>query len=107
MATPLGLIFTIEVDGKPTMAFEASKLREAAELCNEEWLRADLNKLSSSGTPLCGLGSKLKARIANQPEREIYRDAAKVAAVSDDILFVYLLEVDGGCSRVDSQADLP
>ena len=27
----LGLIFTIEVDGRPTVAFEAKNLREASE----------------------------------------------------------------------------
>jgi len=32
MRLPLGLIFTIEVDSKPTVAFEARQLREAAEL---------------------------------------------------------------------------
>jgi hypothetical protein len=57
MPSPLGLIFTIEVDGKPTVAFEARQLREAAELCQEEWLLADLGTLSSNGVPLCGVGS--------------------------------------------------
>jgi hypothetical protein len=95
MSTPLGLIFTIDVDGKPTIAFEANKLREAAELCNEEWFRADLNTLSSNGVPLCGIGSKLRARIANEPERDVYRKAAQVAKASDDIVFAYLLELDG------------
>jgi hypothetical protein len=35
MRLPLGLIFTIEVDGKPAVAFEARQLREAAELSKE------------------------------------------------------------------------
>jgi hypothetical protein len=95
MSPHLGLIFTIEVDGKPTVAFEARQLREAAELSKEEWLRADLNTLSSNGAPLCGIGSKLKARAASEPERQIYREAAEVAKASDDILLVYLVELDG------------
>jgi hypothetical protein len=95
MPPPLGLIFTIEVDGKPTVAFEARQLREAAELSKEEWLRADLNALSSNGAPLCGIGSKLRARIANEPERLAYREVAKRAHLSDDILFAYLVELDG------------
>jgi hypothetical protein len=69
MPPPLGLIFTIEVDGKPTVAFEARHFREAAELCKEEWLRDDLNALSSNGVPLCGIGSKLRARKTRQRER--------------------------------------
>jgi hypothetical protein len=60
-SSPLGLIFTIEVDGVPTVAFEARQLPEAAEHCKEEWLRADLSTLSSYGVPLCGIGSKLRA----------------------------------------------
>ena len=67
----LGLIFTIDVDGKPTVTFEAEQLREAAELCKEEWLRADLNTLSSDGAPLCGIGSTMKARIASESERAV------------------------------------
>ena len=95
MPPPLGLIFTIEADGKPTVAFEARQLREAAELSKEEWLRDDLNALSSNGVPLCGMGSKLRARIANEPERLAYREAAQSAKASDDILLVYLVELDG------------
>jgi hypothetical protein len=95
MQKPLGLIFTIEVDGKPTLTFEARQLREAAELSKEEWLRADLNTLNSNGIPLCGIGSKLKARIATEPERQIYREAVKGAKESDDIVLAYLVELDG------------
>jgi hypothetical protein len=54
-------------------------------LSKEEWLRADLNTLSSNGVPLYGIGSKLQARIANEPEREIYREAVEEAKASDDI----------------------
>jgi hypothetical protein len=35
-------IWTLEVDGKPTLAFEARKYREANELCHEDWLRVEL-----------------------------------------------------------------
>ena len=55
--SPPGLIYTILVDGNPVVALEANA-REAAELCREEWFRADLCTLSSDGKPLCGLGSK-------------------------------------------------
>lgn len=95
MQKPLGLVFTIEVDGKPTLAFEARQLREAAELSKEEWLRADLNTFNSNGIPLCGFGSKLKARIATESERQIYREAVKDAKETDDIVFAYLVELDG------------
>jgi hypothetical protein len=91
----LSLIFTIEVDGKPTVTFEAGRLREAAELCREDWFRADLNALNSNGIPLCGVGSKLRARIANELERAAYQEAAQQAQPRDEILLAYLVELDG------------
>jgi hypothetical protein len=78
MQKPLVLVFMIEVDGKPTLTFEARQLREAAELSKEEWLRADLNTLYSNGIPLCGIGSKLKARTATRPERQITGKPSKM-----------------------------
>lgn len=99
--SPLGLIFTIEVDGKPTVSFEARQLREASELCTAQWLREDLNALSSNGIPLSGIGSKLRARTANEAERELYRQAVQDAEASDDILFAYLVELDGIGSNND------
>jgi hypothetical protein len=95
MTSPLGLVFTIDIDGKPTIAFEARQLRDASELCNEEWLRADLNTLSSNDVPLCGIGSKMRARIASESERAVYLEAAQGAKPSDDIFLVYLVELDG------------
>ena len=103
MRSPLGLIFTIEVDGKPAVAFEARQVREAAELSKEAWFRADLNAVNSNGAPLCGIGSKLRARISNEPEREIYRAAAEVTEASDDI--VYLVELDGIGTEDDTSID--
>jgi hypothetical protein len=47
-------IFALDVDGKPTTAFEANNLREARELCKEKWLRDDLRALRSNGVaPNC------------------------------------------------------
>jgi hypothetical protein len=89
------LIFTIDVDGKPTLTFEARKLREASQLCGED--RADLAVLSSNGVPLARKDSYLKARTANDAERAAYREAAQTKA-SDDLFLVYLIELDGGSS---------
>jgi hypothetical protein len=50
---PKGLVYTILVDGKPIVTLEASS-REAAELCKEEWFRAELSALDSNGEPICG-----------------------------------------------------
>ncbi|MBR1194086.1 hypothetical protein JQ609_32445 [Bradyrhizobium sp. AUGA SZCCT0169] len=89
------LIYTIEVDGKPTLTFAAGHAREAAELCKEAWLRSDLTELTSNGVPLCLPASTLTSRIANEGEVATYREAAKEAKASDEILFAYLVELDG------------
>ena len=94
MPNSLGLIFTIDVDGRPTVSFEARQLREASELCKEEWFRSDLNALTSNGEPVCRIGAKLKARIANEAERVKYREAAQEVGASDGIVMVYLVELD-------------
>jgi hypothetical protein len=88
------LIYTIEVNGKPTLTF-AGHAREAAELCKEAWLRSDLTELTSNGVPLCLPASTLTSRIANEVEMATYWEAAKEAKASDEILFAYLVELDG------------
>jgi hypothetical protein len=91
-----GFIYTIEVDSKPTVAFEARQLREANELCQEEWLRSDLASLSSGGSPLYSCASKLRARIANDTERAMYHEMAKGAEVSGELILAYLVDIDVG-----------
>ena len=59
-------IWTLEVDGKPTLAFEAKKYREANELCHEDWLRVELGLQKFNSVPLvrCRLIPKDTARPA-------------------------------------------
>jgi hypothetical protein len=89
---PKGLVYTILVDGKPIVTLEAS--REAAEFCKEEWFRAELSALNSNGEPICGTG-KLQARTTIKEEIAKYRQGSKEAEDSDDLLFVYLIDLDG------------
>jgi hypothetical protein len=58
-------IFTIEVDGKPTLAFEAKRYSEAEAICGDEGLRAKLSLLKSGGVPLCGDNALLDVRLAH------------------------------------------
>ena len=54
MSSPLGIVFAMDIDGRPTLAFEAKNVREASELCKEDWLRADLalrGKQLEAGNP--------------------------------------------------------
>ena len=84
------LIYTILVDGKPVVALEA-KGREAAELCREEWFRADLCALSSNGEPICGIGSKLQARPAIEEEKSgIKKPPKKLRFRTKSYLYIWL-----------------
>jgi hypothetical protein len=87
-------VFTIEVDSRPTLAFEASRTREAQEICKGAWLRDDLIVLSSGGVPICSDQSKLSVRPATDDEVVIYEQASEVAKPSDDMVLAYLIDLD-------------
>jgi hypothetical protein len=87
-------VFTLEVDGRPALAFEASRTGEAQEICKEAWLRDDLIVLSSGGVPICGDRSKLSVRPATDEEVVIYKQAAEVAKPTDDMVLAFLIELD-------------
>src|SRR6185312_798037 len=55
-------IFTLDIDGIPTLAFEAKNLRESQQLCHETWLRQDIADLTSNGLPLWDGKARLRAR---------------------------------------------
>ena len=87
-------VFTLEVDGRPALAFEASRTGEAQEICKGAWLRDDLIVLSSGGVSICGDRSKLSVRPAFDEEVVIYQQAAEVAKPSDDLVLAFLIELD-------------
>jgi hypothetical protein len=95
MPSPFGVVFAIDIDGRPTLAFEAKNVREASELCKEGWLRTDLSVLTSNGIPLCTAAAKLTVRRATVSETQVYRDADREAQAADDLLLAYLVELDG------------
>ena len=86
-------IWTLEVDGEPTLAFEAKKYREANELCHEDWLRVELGLQKLNDVPLCRADSELRIRLARPAEMVLYRRAVEANNSSDEML-VYLIEVD-------------
>ena len=95
MAFVLRRVFALDVDGRPTLAFEARNHSEAQELCREAWLRADLTSHKSNGVPLYGAKSKLSVRLAEAEEAVLFGGAAKAATESsDDLVLVYLVELD-------------
>ena len=88
-------ILTIEVDGKLTLAFEAKRHSEAEAICGDEGLRAKLSLLKSGDVPLCGDNAILDVRLAHPDEAALYRQAASASQSTDDLMLVYLVELDG------------
>jgi hypothetical protein len=82
-----------EIDGKPTVAFEAMKYRGADEICHQEWLRIELGQRKINDVQLCSANSHLRIRLAGQAEILLYRQAAEASKLSDNNL-VYLIELD-------------
>jgi hypothetical protein len=93
--TDFSRVFTLLVDGRPTLSFEAGGTKQAMEIRKEPWLRDDLTSQTSNGIPLCGAKSKLSVRPANVEEAKVFNQAASVAKSSDEILLAYLIESDG------------
>jgi hypothetical protein len=92
-AKVLPSVFTIEIGGTPTLTFEAHNLREAHELCQEEWLKQDLSLAKSEGTSLWDGKAKLRARIARPEEGALFAEAG--GQPSNGLMLVYLVELDG------------
>ena len=73
-ANVLPTIFTIEIGITPTLTFEAQSLREAHELCHEQWLKDDLAAAKSDGAPVVGWeGQATSADGAARRKRPVCR----------------------------------
>jgi hypothetical protein len=96
----------LDIAGIPTLTFEAKNLREANEVCRENWLLDDLLRLTSNGMPLLDGRAKLRVRYAAETEADIYRNGPAIAQVpDDDLVMVYLVELDGTGERDPLVAD--
>jgi hypothetical protein len=99
MADLLPAVFTLDIGGKPALTFEAKNLREAWEMCHEQWLHEDIARLSSNETPLWDGKAVLRSRHATEAEIAAYREGAMDAEqTSGDLVLVYLVELDGAAT---------
>jgi hypothetical protein len=88
-------IFVLEIDGKPTLAFEAADVEEAREISRDTDLRMDLCALTSAGVPICTGAAVLTARPANGEETVSFERAVHLAPASDEPTMAFLTQVDG------------
>lgn len=94
MAAGYTRIFTLEIDGRPTLAFAAGSAPEARSLGKETWLQDDLMTMTSGGAPLCHSKSKLFARPSTAEERSAFATAAEKSKPSEDMFLAYLIDLD-------------
>jgi hypothetical protein len=71
----MSAIFTLDVDGKPILSFEAQNLRELSELCRERWLRDEVAELKSYDISLWDGNAALKTRYASDAEKAAFLEA--------------------------------
>lgn len=88
-------VFVLDIDGRPTLAFEAIDLAEAQEICRDPDLMADLTALKSSGVPVCAPESALATRPATQDETSAFNRAVELAPASEQPTMTFLIKVDG------------
>jgi hypothetical protein len=88
-------IFTVEINGTPTVALQAERHKNAESLCEQDRFRTDLSALTSNGSPLWDASAIMKVRLATPAEAVLYRQATQSTEPSDDINVVYLVDLDG------------
>jgi hypothetical protein len=88
-------VFVLDIDRKPTLAFEANGLAAAQEICRDADLQTDLAALTSDGVPVCGPNSTLGLRIAAPEEIAAFRHAVERAPASDQPTMTFLIKIDG------------
>lgn len=88
-------VFVLEIEGRPTLAFEAPDLAEAEEICRDADLRADLTALKSNGDPVCNPESPFRPRPAAPEEILAFRRAVELAPASEQPTMAFLIKIDG------------
>jgi hypothetical protein len=88
-------IFTLEINGRPTLVFEATGLAEACEICLDADLRSDLSALTSDGLPICPVNATLSSRPAVRKEISAFKHAVELAPASDEPTMAFLVKIDG------------
>ena len=87
------IIYTVLADEKPVAALEATR-DEASELLKKEWFLQELATLKVDGEPIYKPSTRLRVRPATEDEWAIYDQECKTAEDADEILFVYLVNLD-------------
>ena len=90
---PQPIVFVLEIEGRPTLAFEATSAREAKELIRERWLLDDLLNNRTKGKPPWNGKERLRTGVA--VGEQVTEVKALLQNASDQELpIVYLVPLD-------------
>jgi hypothetical protein len=87
-------VFTLEINGTPTVSLQARRYCEARHFFQKERLRADLTAATSHGVPSCDAGAKMRVRLATFTEADLYRKATKSFPSTKKFAVMYLVDRD-------------
>jgi hypothetical protein len=88
-------VFVLEIDGKPTLVFDAPDADIAGAMCADDLLRTDLESMTTNGEAICAPHSRLAYRPASPREISAFEHAHLRAPASDEPTMVFLINVDG------------
>ena len=87
--------FVLEINGRPTLVFEAMSLPDAVEISRDGDLRTDLKALTSEGIPICAEDAVIDTRPATNEEIGAFRQAVELAPTSNEPTMAFLIKIDG------------
>jgi hypothetical protein len=87
------MIYTVEVSGVPTVAFEAASLISAEDASSKLWSRVEVASMTSNYAPLWNGEARLSVRPATDREMELYWRAAEATDKPSETV-AYLVEID-------------
>jgi hypothetical protein len=97
---PPPIVFVLEIDGQPILAFGAATFRQARELGKEDWLQEDLKRMTFGHRPLWEGKSPIGVRRA-KPAEEVYYVDTKTENAAGDLPLVYLVQRDDETDTTD------
>jgi hypothetical protein len=94
--------FTVEINGTPTIAFQARWHAEADEICRG-WANLHWDEISSKG-PRSGVALPpiIKVRLARAPEKEAYQVAGDEVEFFGEVKIVKLIDTAGRRAETDA-----
>jgi hypothetical protein len=101
-------VFTLDINGRPTLALQAHDIEFARGICALSDFRLDLSEITSDGVTVCPEDSVFKLRSATKEEVATFNRAISRAPLADDLTFAFLINVDRvNVIAIDRQADGP